>query len=293
MENISSVFEVAAGSVIGRDHLRPLGWKNNQDGYAIRSSADSIVAVVTDGCGSETKSEVGAAIGANLVAETIDRELHQLYLGVGRHLDLDQDEYAPISSLWSFWATVQNVVLDALWNLAGRMGARYRDTIFDHLLFTVNGVVLTRYRTTFFAIGDGVQILNGENIPLGPFANNAPPYLAYTLLAKPGERDTANSFLITKTVPAREVKSILIGTDGVEGLIAAQELTLPGRAELVGPISQFWEDDRYFENPDAIRRRLALINNEHQTIDWKKQTIERTAGRLPDDTTLIVIRRKH
>jgi len=59
MENISSVFEVAAGSVIGRDHLRPLGWKNNQDGYAIRSSADSIVAVVTDGCGSETKSEVG------------------------------------------------------------------------------------------------------------------------------------------------------------------------------------------------------------------------------------------
>jgi len=70
-------------------------------------------------------------------------------------------------------------------------------------------------------------------------------------------------------------------------------LTIPGRSEIVGPISQFWGEDRYFENPDGVRRRLALINNEHQTIDWRKQTIERTAGRLPDDTTLIVIRRKH
>src|SRR3990167_11200632 len=131
MENISSVFEVAAGSVIGRDHLRPLGWKNNQDGYAIRSSADSIVAVVTDGCGSETKSEVGAAIGANLVAETIDRELHQLYLGVGRHLDLDRDGYVPISSLPSFWATVRQTVLGSLWSLVSKMGARYRDAIYD------------------------------------------------------------------------------------------------------------------------------------------------------------------
>src|SRR3989338_1570514 len=293
MKVISSIFEVAVGSVIGRDHLRPLGWKNNQDGLAVCTFDDAIVAVVTDGCGSEAKSEIGAVIGANLVAETIDRELHELYLGVGRHLDLDRDGYVPISSLPSFWATVRQTVLGSLWSLVSKMGARYRDAIYDHLLFTVNGVVITPYRATFFAIGDGVQIINGVQIPLGPFAQNAPPYLAYALFAKAGESDVANDFLITKAVPLEKVQSILIGTDGVEDLIAAEELMLPGRSEIVCPISQFWEKDRYFENPDGVRRRLALINNEHQTIDWKKQTIERTVGRLPDDTTLIAIRRKH
>jgi len=53
-------FFVAAGTIIGREHVR-LG-KNNQDKVIVSVRDDSIVAVVTDGCGSGNSSEVGAAL---------------------------------------------------------------------------------------------------------------------------------------------------------------------------------------------------------------------------------------
>lgn len=287
---ISDDFEVAAGSVIGRDHLRPFGWRNNQDSYAIQSSSDFIVAVVTDGCGSEAKSEVGAVLGARLVAEAVTRELHELYLGLGRHLDLDRD--IPIGLLSGFWSTVRWRVLDTIERLAMNMGPRMRETIFDHFLFTVNGVALTSHRATFFAIGDGVTFLNGVQIPHPTFENNAPAYLTYTALKGPGDLDPANDFRITKVIPTEEVETILIGTDGVLHLIAAEEATLPGRSEIVGCVSQFWTEDKYFKNPDMLRRRLALMNAEDVRPNWDERTIARDHGRLPDDTTIIAIRRK-
>lgn len=275
---VSEDFEVAAGSIVGRDHLRPFGWRNNQDSFTIRTAEDAIVAVVTDGCGSEAKSEVGAAIGANLVAEAVLEECHSLVFG-GGFPDL------------LFW--VRQRVLKGIGFLAKAMNVgNFKQTIYDHFLFTVNGVLVTQWGTALFAVGDGVQFANGERIPLGPFENNTPPYLAYTALAAPGSQDPTNGFKITMVLSTKAVQSLLIGTDGVEHLVAAESECLPGRSELIGPISQFWLENRYFENPDMVRRRLALIQNEHLAVDWRERTIYRTPGRLPDDTTLIAIRRK-
>jgi hypothetical protein len=86
------------------------------------------------------------------------------------------------------------------------------------------------------------------------------------------------------------VESILIGTDGVSDLIKAANCNLPGKSELVGEIGQFWEDDRYFKNPDAIRRQLALINREVTKPDWPEHQLTKEVGLLPDDTTLVVMR---
>lgn len=274
MERVSALFETAAGSVVGREHLRQLAWRNNQDGFAIRKSEHAIVAIVTDGCGSEIRSESGAAIGAELFAEALIAEITSPGVWNLPHLIVRAGEYA----------------LHHIGYVASAMRKDFRGAVFDHFLFTVNGAVITPARTATFAIGDGVCFVNGRQIPLGPFPDNAPPYAAYALTEKFSY--LVERLQITAALPTSEVESILIGTDGVEDLIAAEHLPIPGRTEMVGSPAQFWSEDRYFQNPDAVRRRLALINQEHAIIDWKKQTIERTAGRLIDDTTLIAIRRK-
>lgn len=272
MEYIAGRFEIAAGSITGRDHLRPLAWKNNQDGFSFLGTTDFVVAIVTDGCGGEPKSEVGAMLGAELFTEAIA-------LG-----------FYAAGSVPQLLENARQSVLRSLMRLLTSMPGRYQDKVFRYFLFTVNGILITGKEATMFAIGDGVQIANGTEIPLGPFPGNAPPYAAYSILDL-SEKESRNAFQITKILPADEVQSILIGTDGVLDLIQAENETIPGRLEHVGPISQFWEEDRYFKNPDAIRRRLAQINNEFTSIDWKKQTVVKTPGRLHDDTTFVVIRR--
>ena len=56
--------------------------------------------------------------------------------------------------------------------------------------------------------------------------------------------------------------------------------------------NQFWLDDRYFDNPQNLARRLTQLNREVKRIDWDARRVERTSGPLRDDTTLLVIRRK-
>ncbi|OGZ96376.1 MAG: hypothetical protein A2847_01010 [Candidatus Sungbacteria bacterium RIFCSPHIGHO2_01_FULL_50_25] len=275
-------FEVAAGSIIGREHLRPFGWKNNQDSFAIESVSYALALVVTDGCGSEAKSETGAHIGARLVAHAM---IHAAASA------LSTRDY-PWAEETAFRTEVREIVLREIKRIASAMGEDLRQMIFDHFLFTVNAVLVTRWMTMMMSIGDGVAYLNGAALALGQFESNAPPYLGYTALKPEGDFDPANAFKVNAFIPTAEVRSILIGTDGVDYLIAAEHETLPGKSDFVGPISQFWEEDRYFANPDMVRRRLALIQNEHLAVDWRERAIHRAPGKLPDDTTLVAIRRK-
>jgi hypothetical protein len=163
-------------------------------------------------------------------------------------------------------------------------------------LFTIVGVLITKTSVTFFSIGDGVIIINGQIKRLGPFPRNAPPYLAYSLLdwqhIYPKIDDVQWQFQIQDRLPINEVKSILIGTDGVIDLIKIAECNLPGNSEYVGAIDQFWEKDIYFKDPDMVNRQLSLINREVPKPDWQNQQIFKQVGLLPDDTTLIVIRKK-
>ncbi|MCK8502143.1 protein phosphatase 2C domain-containing protein [Myxococcus fulvus] len=259
-------FEVAAGSVLGREHAR--AGRNNQDAWCVRTSEHGLVAVVADGCGSQPCSELGAQLGVRRVAQAALTRLAE---------DERVDEAG-------FLPGLREDVLCLLSELRGELG---RDTLGD-FLFTVVGAVMTPSHTLVFSAGDGVWALNGEVHALGPFPNNAPPYLAYALSR--GEEDTP--LVRQALVPTEDVHALLLGTDGVADLAKLADVVMPSGDERVGPLSRLWTEARYFENPDALRRRLAMLNRESVRADFDARRLVRTPGLLPDDTTLVVLRRR-
>jgi hypothetical protein len=206
---------------------------------------------------------VGAKIGAKLVVKTIEQLL---------------EENSHFSSY--FWSNFRELLIHQITTIAKTMVFQdnFQEIIHDYFLFTIIGTIITPKETAIFSIGDGVIIVNGEIQDIETFPNNAPPYLAYGCL----NLSQLSQIKINCILPTQEVKSILIGTDGVSDLIQKSNYLIPGKSEQVGDISQFWQAEKYFKNPDMIRRKLALINRD---ITKTKQV-----GLLPDDTTLVVIK---
>ncbi len=271
---MKDVFQMAAGSVIGRSHL--VSGKNNQDAYYVVVTENIIITIVCDGCSSGSHSEVGAKIGARLIVEAMIRHL--------------QGELLPDN----FWEKVKQDVLEELENLARSMGGIITQTVSDYFLFTVVGVLLTPTIATLFSWGDGVIIVNGEILTNEIFPGNAPPYLGYGILAKNNISyitENCHNFKINQQLPINEVESILIATDGAIDLMKIGDRQLPGKSEIIGSISQFWQEEKYFKNPDNLRRKLALINREITKLDKQSNQIIKEPGLLPDDTTLIVIKK--
>jgi hypothetical protein len=259
-------FELAAATVQGREHAR--AGRNNQDSFFARTSARGLAAVVTDGCGSGSQSELGAQVGARLAVEGA---LALLEEGVG-----------PGSPL--FLARLEAELLGCLAGLARRLG---QAAVGEALLFTVVGAVCTPDEVLVFSAGDGLWALNGEVHDLGPFPGNAPPYLSYGLLS-PG-----TPLLGARALrPTAEVDSLVLGTDGAGELHGLSGAVLPGGDEPVGPLSRLWTEDRYFAHPDALRRRLAMLNRESVRADFSARRLVRAAGLLADDTTLVILRRQ-
>ncbi len=280
-------FQIAAGSVPGRDHLgrgNLLVGRNNQDAHAWSRTDAAVVAVVCDGCGSGKHSEVGAALGARLAVRALGCCLASARAG----------EPGPDGDLPPPWLERARLrVLAHLHALAAGMGGSVEEVVADYFLFTVVGAILTPDWCWLFSIGDGVLAVNGEVTELGPFPNNEPPYLAYPLCGPgPAQAPDADRFRVQHCLPAASVRSILLGTDGVTHLIEAAGRPVPGKTERVGPLRRFWEEDRYFRNPDALRRQLARINSEYVRLDRTTGDLVREPGLLPDDTTLLVLRRK-
>lgn len=269
---VQGLFDVAAGSVTGRDHV--LAGRNNQDAYHWVCLPHTVIAVVCDGCGSGTHSEVGAQLGARLLVEAMARALQ--------------------GPMQAFWHRVRQDVLTHLRRLAEQMGGNFTCTVQDYLLFTVVGALITPWRTFCFSLGDGVIVVNGALMPLGPFPDNAPPYLAYALLDAKRCRPSAGTreLQMQRILPTTAVQSMVLGTDGLEALLQVETHLIPGKQVAVGPLRQFWQQERYFANPDAVRRTLALVNREVVQPNWAAQRLDRQGGLLADDTTLVVIRRR-
>lgn len=267
-----SLFQIAGGTVTGTDHLavgRP-----NQDAYAFRAEGGCLAAVVCDGCGSGARSEVGAALGARLVTE-------QVLGALRRGGDIESPET---------WEEVRRGTLAPLQAMAGCMGGSLAEVVSTYFLFTVVGLAVAGDTACAFSLGDGLIALGDELLRLGPFPRNEPPYLAYGLLDRPPGGE-APRFIVHRAFPSSDLRTALLGTDGALDLLESSSRQIPGGGGEVGPISRFWEDDRTFGNPDAVRRRLALINRAVTRPVWKEQRIEREGGLLRDDTTLVVVRR--
>lgn len=257
-------FQLAAGSIIGRDHRQVP--RNSQDSYHVVRESGSVVAIVTDGCSGGRYSEVGAHLGARLTAESLRLQL--------------KERPAPEIDFES----VARDVTAGLRVLARQLGEDMSQVVADYFLFTVVGAVLTPSRAVFFAFGDGVVVVNGEKTIID--YDNQPPYIGYHLLDNRliGIDPYQLRFVTVASLALGEVEHFLIGSDGVADLDAAAGINLPGLDKTAGPLSQFWEQDRYYRNPALITRQLNLIAR-----DWPKRQPQ--PGLLPDDTTLIVGRR--
>ena len=141
-----------------------------------------------------------------------------------------------------------------------------------------------------FSLGDGLWSVNGGVERIGPFPGNAPPYLGHALI---DERLASERRLVVhRTVPVTEVESILVATDGAGEWDEVEGRRLPGTEERVGALSQLWKEDRYFDHPDALRRKLHRMNRAHVRPVWESRTLEKEPALLEDDTTMVVIRRR-
>lgn len=264
---MDEVFEVAGGSVAGRTHA-VLG-KPNQDAFAIHASEKGILGVVCDGCGSGAKSEVGASLGARIVAGAMMAEIEA-------GADIADD------------ATLERIrakTLAALAPVVSAMGENRSRIVSEFFLFTVLGVAASRERAVVFGIGDGIFSVGDDITKIGPFPGNAPPYLGYGLLAD------GPPFVLHRKVALETLESALVGTDGASDYEALSGASRPGGL-VVAPLPEMWRDDRYFRNEDAIRRALFLVNREVTRPSWAERRLEKDPGLLEDDTTMIVLRRK-
>lgn len=279
------IFEIAAGGVLGADHAQ--SGRNSQDSYYILTRPDHIIAIACDGCSSGTDNEVGAKIGARLVAQSVSAQATSMISRVS------QTSLSDVLTDAGFWERIRQDVLAQLRVLALQMGGSLSEVVERYFLFTVVGTLLTEHVSVFFALGDGVVFVNGTSHPLGPFPNNAPPYLGYGLVKTSQDFGAAGlSFKVVRALSTQYLQSFLIGTDGAEHLIVAEERTLPGKSDPVGPISKFWETDRFFQNPTWASRQLVLANREVVRPDWENRILGWEHGLLPDDTTVVFGRRR-
>jgi len=281
-EDMQSDFELAGGSTIGRDHRR--NRRNNQDAYCIVHKPNVTVAIVCDGCGdkqSSPHSEVGAHIGSRLIAETASRHAKR-YLEAAVSLGGGDSPY--------FWERVRQDVLAMINVLANQMGESLSEVVSKYFLFTTVGVIITPQQVEFVSIGDGFMVINGHELRIGPFPENTPPYLCYSMVRSSID-PALLKFQIQQAMEPDNLQSFLLGTDGLGDLIKASGLKAPGTAYEVGPISQFWKGDAYFLNRFAVERRLAVINRDFQRVNLRDEKIDCESGFLPDDTTFVVGRR--
>lgn len=273
---MKSSFEVAAGTIVGHDHVR-VG-RNNQDAHAIIQTDTATIAVVCDGCGSGRYSEVGSLLGAQIVCSEMVRA---------------SDMFADNKEFWDgvLLRTVSRVDMFRR-AIAGERSLS--EILNDYFLFTIIGVWITPMTTRVFGIGDGVYAINGTIVRIGPFPGNAPPYVAYRLTntALLDIDPDLLAFTIYESISTECVESVLVGSDGVVDLIGVVDRMVPGGRGVVGPMNQFWENDQFFSNPFALDRRLRIINPSAPKVLLQNGEVVMESGLLPDDTTMVSVRRR-
>lgn len=295
-EHPLSKFELAAGSVPGRRHLGSgnlLTGKNNQDAMGFLANGECIILSVHDGCGSTPHSEFGARIGATILPIIIAEKLGAL--------GSDQVECN------SFWESVKAEMLIRLESIISlcfyaNMSPETKSTFArNHFLFTILGAVLTKKSTVVFGIGDGAFALNGKLTTIGPFPDNAPDYLCKSLVCPAESPD----FVLHAKIRTELLDTLVIGTDGMHDLVNAGLRRIPGKARIVGDINQLFRQEFLFSSCqasqlnegipfDSLTGWLRQINSEVTKLSYDEDQnpiIKREEGLLPDDTTLMVLKR--
>lgn len=244
------MWQITGASIPGSDHTMPgkPGWKNNQDAIFTSNDGRITIGIVADGCGSGKCSEVGSQIGVRLLGELLMENILRSPLNFGR---------------------IRMNLLGQISVLANSMGVSLSTIVGEYFLFSIVGFVITPKVTTVFHCGDGMYSINGELTQIGPFANNAPPYLAYGIL------DESSPGFQVHLFETDSIASIAVGTDGVDYM-----------SDFKNQLAIWTATDVVFVNPDVLRRRISLMNLE------RIQNGILIPGPLKDDTSLVISRRQ-
>lgn len=274
---IRDLIEVASGTVTGRDHTFSgnlvLG-KPNQDAIATAWTKDAFIAVLCDGCSSGEHSEVGA----HLIARLMLNEIVHLMSGWGA---------PPLQSpgVWSFgdcavWIDGQMKHDTFPGNAPPYLGYRmlpidkikvnaadlaFRPIWSSGLDMELMELLDTASEAVVEALEDPLLLL--ERPTDGPGFSLRQVVETYFLC-------TATVVIIDETLLA--LLPIVVGTDGLADV----------------PDPSVFLEDRMFANPANVTRTLRKMNQPTVRISGDPPRLIKTDGMLPDDTTLVAIRRK-
>jgi hypothetical protein len=169
----------------------------------IRSTGETKVVVLADGCGSQPHSEIGADIGCNLTASLI---MEQLERGELDWAQLTQDlceKLEPIIKMYD--------------------DGNFDEALVQRFLFTLIAVVVHEDVVQIASFGDGVVIADDNIIHIKPPVENTPPYVGYLFRKDSPYHGKGLSqhlqFRMVYNKPLRNIKkSLIIATDGLLAL---------------------------------------------------------------------------
>lgn len=227
---LSGEFTAAAGSVTGREHRR--AERDGQDGHAVVATDSVVAAIVTDGCSSGARSEIGARVGAGWLAALVEQRFADVR---------DADHAVAIASGITGELLVRLGLLARSLDAAGDVVAARID---ESLLFGFLAAVVTPQVALVFGIGDGIVVVDGKVTSIDPGPDNAPPYVAYGLLdAAHAPATPAFHFL----GPTAEVDVVAVATDGL--------------APVIPTLAALASDPKYATNPSLLRKRLVVLSD--------------------------------
>jgi hypothetical protein len=216
----------AGASCVGREHLR-LG-RNNQDGWWLEHRGARAVGVVTDGCGSQPHSEIGAQLGARFLCTWL----------TGAALS---DEL-PLRAAEALTAWLYRTALE--------FGPEQVNPVLERsFLFTFLAAVREGPEVQVFGLGDGAVWIDGQLTVLDPGPQNAPEYCAYRL----GDARRPAPTLHFRGAAAQ----VALMTDGFEELLTRD-------APKVGTL---FEDRAAWKNPLTLQRRLNVLAENERLAD--------------------------
>jgi protein phosphatase 2C-like protein len=190
---------------------------NSQDAASVIISKDHMVAVITDGCSSthpllepscHSSNEVGAKVMAQLISNSVLRI-------VMKHPRLSEE-----ALLKKLNHQVATALKSLLRTFCGNDPVRRELFIFDFLMTTVIGLVVSDARYLVFHSGDGVVAVNGE---INNLDSDAGEYFANDLVVRSDagngapfvSRGSLKSCSVGRT---SDLKSIFLATDGLSRL---------------------------------------------------------------------------
>jgi serine/threonine protein phosphatase PrpC len=234
------------------------GKTNNQDALATATFDRGFVAVVCDGCGSQPLSGIGADFGAHAIKRTLLKHLAHTKASELDWSKVTEDLTKILRTEAEMYA--ENSTLQA-----------FELAVVERFLFTSVVLIVDGERAYVVAFGDGVVIIDDEDIVLEPPILNAPPYMGYLLLQKTAYHDDDKkehlAFKTIREMPCADIqKGIIIGTDGLTDLLD-EDLHHPS-----------------LENNKVLQRWMNSMTVE------RVQNGTFVPGKCSDDVTLVIYR---